>query len=163
MKPSYIVYCSNTGFTERYATMLSEKLDIPACPLMDDAVPKGSPVIFMGWVMAGTLRGYKKAAKRYDIRCACGVSLAETGAQTETIRKSARIPERITVFTLQGGMDHEKLTGIYQKMIETLIKMLSKKQRTADEDTMLAMIKAGGDFVREENLSGVLAWMEEQK
>lgn len=163
MKPTYIVYCSNTGFTARYAKMLSEKLGIPACPLMDPAVPKGSPVIFMGWVMAGMLRGYKKAANRYDVRCACGVSLAETGAQTETIRKSARIPAEIPVFTLQGGMDHGKLTGIYKKMIETLVKMLSKKQRTEEEDAMLEMIKAGGDFVREENLSGVLAWMEEQK
>lgn len=42
-------------------------------------------------------------------------------------------------------------------MIEMLIKVLSRKtNRTEDETAMLEMIKAGGDFTKEENLSNVI-------
>ena len=66
--------------------------------------------------------------------------------------------ENINQGALPAGVD------FYKKMIEMLIKMLSKKKnRTADEDVMLEMIKAGGDFTKEENLAGVVEWYGEIK
>ncbi len=30
-------------------------------------LPKNASVIFLGWLMAGTVKGYKKAKRRFDV------------------------------------------------------------------------------------------------
>ena len=163
MKPTAIVYTTNTGNTARYAEMLAEKLQLPLYSL-DQAVktlPKRTPVIYLGWLMAGKIKDYGKVKRRYRIVAVGAVGLGATGTLSESLRKGNRIGEEIALFELQGGMDHAKLKGIYKTMIETLIKMLSKKKnRTPDEDAMLEMIKAGGDFVSEEKLDTLVAWYQ---
>ena len=59
MNATHIVYESNTGFTARYAAMLSQKLGIPAAPLAQalKSLPAGTPVIHMGWLMASSVAG----------------------------------------------------------------------------------------------------------
>lgn len=163
MRPTAIVYTSNTGNTEKYAKMLSEKLHIPVYSI-DQAkkmLPKRTKIIYLGWLMAGKIKDLSKARRRYDVVSIGAVGLGATGTHSEGLRKSNKIGEEIALFELQGGMDHAKLKGIYKTMIETLIKMLSKKKdRTSDEDAMLEMVKAGGDFTREDNLSDLVAWFE---
>ena len=71
-----IVYKSNTGYTEQYAKLLGDALDMPSYSL--DKVPKchkGGEVIYLGWLFAGNIVGYKKAAKLYKVRCVCGVGM----------------------------------------------------------------------------------------
>ena len=160
MKATHIVYTSNTGFTARYAAMLSEKLGIPAQPLTEalKSLPAGTPVIHMGWLMAGSVAGYKKAAKRFAVAAVIGVGLGDTGAQDDAARKACGIPAAIPVFTLQGGMDHQKLKGGYKLGITLLTKaMKAKKTRTPDEDRMLELLIRGGDYVCEKELTAVLA------
>jgi hypothetical protein len=49
-------------------------------------------------------------------------------------------------------------------MINMLVKMLKNKKNPTPEDTaQLALIESGGDFVSEDNLSGVLAWYESER
>lgn len=62
MKPSAILYNSNTGFTERYAKMLGEKTGLPVFSA-ENPPKKGTAVIYMGWLMAGSVFGYKKPQK----------------------------------------------------------------------------------------------------
>lgn len=163
MKPTAIVYTSNTGNTARYASMLAEKLHLPLYSI-DEAkktLPKRTPIIYLGWLIAGKIKDLGKARRRFRVIAIGAVGLGATGGLSESLRKSNHIGEQIKLFELQGGMDHSKLAGIYKKMIETLIKMLSnKKMRTADEDAMFEMIKTGGDFVAEEKLAGLVAWFE---
>ena len=82
MKPSYIVYTSNTGHTARYAKLLSEKTALPALSLAEatEKLAKGTPILYLGWLFVGGIRGYKKAAKRYSVCAVCGVGLCDTGA-----------------------------------------------------------------------------------
>lgn len=71
-----IVYKSNTGYTEQYAKLLGDALDMPSYSL--EKVPKchkGGEVIYLGWLFAGNIVGYKKAAKLYKVRCVCGVGM----------------------------------------------------------------------------------------
>ncbi len=160
MKPTAIVYVSHTGYTARYARLLSQMTGLP-CHTLPAAktLPKGTPVIYLGWLMAGTVKDYRKAKRRLDIRCVCGVGLGDTGGQDAQARKSSRIPEEIPVFTLQGGMDHSKLSGVYASMIGTLTRvMAAKKNRTEDEEKMLRLLRTGGDFVSGEQLMPVLRW-----
>ena len=161
MKPTAIIYSSNTGFTARYAALLSAATGLPAYPLQEAERLKGARVIYLGWLMAGTVKDLGRARRRYDLAAVIGVGLGAPEAQS--VRKACRIPEETAVFTLQGGMAHAKLTGVYASMIRTLTTFLQKKKnRTPDEDEMLRLLMEGGDFVRAENLHPVLAWFEMQ-
>ena len=163
MKPSFIVYTSNAGHTARYAELLSEKTALPALSLAKatEKLAKGTPILYLGWLFVGGIRGYKKAAKRYSVCAVCGVGLCDTGALLSEIRRTEKIPGSIPLFTLQGGIDHEKLTGIYKKMIDTLILFVRKKKNKSEDDTrMLYLLESGGDYVSEEHLTDVLHWYE---
>ncbi|MBQ6877527.1 MAG: hypothetical protein IJO22_03890 [Oscillospiraceae bacterium] len=158
MKPSAIVYSSNTGFTERYAKILGEKTGLPVYPIKN-APEKGTAIIYMGWLMAGTVADYKKAAKKYDIKAVCGTSLAPTGTLVDAMRKSCKLSEDFPVFNVQAGMNRSKLKGGYAFGIKMLTKFMSKKKnRTAEEEGMFELLLKGGDYVSEENLSGILEW-----
>ena len=72
-----IVYTSNTGFTAQYAKLLGEKLGLPVYAL-DEAegeLATGTEILYLGWLMAGQVKGYKQAAKRYRIAVVCGVGM----------------------------------------------------------------------------------------
>ena len=161
MNATAIVYTSATGYTARYAALLSEKLNLPAHTLADavKSLPAGTPIIYMGWLMAGSVKDYKKAAKRFAIDAVIGVGLGDTGAQDDAARKACRLPADVPVFTVQGGMDLQKLHGPYKFAIKLLTKgMAAQKNRTPREDRMLALLQKGGDYVSEKELSAVLAW-----
>ena len=161
MNATAIVYTSATGYTVRNAALLSEKLALPVHTLADAAksLPAGTPIIYMGWLMAGSVKDYKKAAKRFAIDAVIGVGLGDTGAQDDAARKACRLPADVPVFTVQGGMDLQKLHGPYKFAIKLLTKgMAAQKNRTPSEDRMLALLQKGGDYVSEKELSAVLAW-----
>ena len=156
MKPAAIVYSSNTGHTRRYAEMLSNKTGLPAYDIKTAKADKSMPVIYMGWLMASTVKDLGKARKRFDVQAVCGVGLCTTGALLTEVRKAARIPADVPLFTLQGGMDRSKLKGMNKIMIDTLEKMLSISKKPSEATSaMLELLKNGGNFVSEENLAEV--------
>ena len=109
-----IVYTSNTGTTKEYAKLLSDKLSLPYYSLdeIKNKVKPGGKIIYLGWIMASGVKGYKKAIKDYDV-CAVGaVGMGETGTQVKEVRTKNKIPSSKPVFTLQGGFDVKKLHGI---------------------------------------------------
>lgn len=162
MNVKAIVYTSNTGYTAAYADLLAQRTDLPLYPLAEarKALPQGTPVLYMGWLMAGSVKDYKKAAKHFSVRAVCGVGLGDTGAQDDAARKACGLPADAPVFTLQGGMDHQRLQGPYRFAIKMLTKgMAAKKNRIPGEDRMLELLIKGGDYVSEANLSAVLAWL----
>lgn len=164
MKPNAIIYTSNTGYTKRYAELLSAKTGLPAYTIEEanKNIEKGSSVIYMGWIFASNVKGYKKAVKDYNISVVCAVGLCDTGTLLDEVRKAISLSESTPLFTVQGGMDHSKLRGINKLMINMLTKGLSSKtEKSEDENRMLSLIQNGGDFVSEENLSEVLNWWKE--
>ena len=165
MKPSAIVYTSNTGNTAEYARLLSDRIELPAYTLSDaaDKLTNGSCIIYLGWLMAGRVQGYKKAAKRYQVQAVCGVGMGATGSQLEDLRKANRFPAGLPLFTLQGGFDITKLRGVYKLMMTVMSKtagkgLSDKPNRTPEEDTMLKLLTNGGSYVSKENLAEIEAW-----
>ena len=165
-----IIYTTNTGSTERYARLLAGLTGLPAYSLAEAraAVSTGAEVIYLGWIMAGSVKGYAEAAARYQVRAVCGVGMGQTGTQTDSVRKKTAIPADIPLFTLQGNFDVKKLHGIYRPMMEIMVKtagkrLAEKKDRTSEEDDMLDMMLHGGERVKMENLSAVLDWYSEQQ
>lgn len=156
-----IIYTSNTGFTAKYAELLGEKTGLPVYELSDAEkhIEKGAMIIYLGWLFANNVKGYKKAAEKYSIAAVCAVGLCDTGTLLEEVRKTISLPDSIPLFTLQGGIQHAKLHGINKLMINMLIKGLSaQKERSEQEERMLYLIKNDGNYVSEENLSAVLEW-----
>lgn len=164
-----ILYTSGTGTTAEYARLLGKKTGLPVFSLDDSAaVPDGAEIIYMGWLMAGGVKGYKTAAKRFHISAVCGVGMGETGSQIQEVRKQNAIKENVPVFTLRGGFHLNKLRGVYKLMMTVMTKTAGKKlaakpDRTADEDIMLNMLLHGGDYVSERSLEAVLDWFGARK
>ena len=165
-----IIYTTNTGSTERYAMLLAQKTGLPVYSLAEakKRVFAGAEVIYLGWIMAGSVKGYAEAAKRYQVRAVCGVGMGQTGTQTDNTRKKSAISADIPLFTLQGNFNVKKLHGIYRPMMEIMVKtagksLAAKKGRTPEEDGMLDMMRHGGERVKQENLSAVLDWYHAQQ
>ena len=55
MKPSAIVYTSNTGYTAQYASLLGGETGLPVYSLEDalKSLPQNSPIVYLGWLTAG--------------------------------------------------------------------------------------------------------------
>ena len=165
-----IIYTTNTGSTARYAGLLTCATGLPAYSLAEakSAVSTGAEVIYLGWIMAGSVKGYAEAAKRYRVRAVCAVGMGQTGTQTDSVRKKTAVPADIPLFTLQGNFNVKKLHGIYRPMMELMVKtagkaLVEKTDRTPEENDMLDMMLHGGERVKAENLRAVLDWYSARK
>ena len=161
MKLDAIVFTSQTGFTRQYAEMLGQTLSLPVYSLEEavSQLPGGSRILYLGWVHASHVKGYRQAAKRFSVCAVCGVGLCDTGTLTTEVRQATAFPEEIPVFTLQGGIDREKLKGIDKLMISMLAKGLaSQKQRSPRDERMLQLLSRDASYVSRENLTEILDW-----
>lgn len=169
MNITAIVYTSNAGHTKEYAEMLGNAHGIKVYDLntAKKELVSGAEIIYMGWLMAGQVKGYKEAAKLYNVRGVCGVGMAGGDGQLESIRRSNAVPEGTPVFCLCGGFEMDKLSGVYKMMMQvmkaTAGKALAKKtDRTAEEDDMLDLMLNGGSRVSETELDKINAWLSEK-
>ena len=164
-----IVYKSQTGHTKQYAEILGEKTNLPVYELnaATKELPRETEIIYLGWLMAGTVQGYKKAIEFFAVKAVCGVGMSGSDSQLADMRKANHIPDGMPVFYLQGGFELDKLHGIHKLMMKmmksTVGKGLADKQdRTPEEDAMLDLLLHGGNLVSADNLNKLLAWYGEQ-
>lgn len=163
MKAKAIVYTSNSGFTKAYAELLGEKIHLPVYDLPKgiENLEKGSEIIYLGWLMASEIKGLKKARKYFNPVIICGVGMGTTGSQIEEMKKRNHLSDDMPLFSLQGGFDMNKLTGIYRLMMAVMKKtagkaLMNKGDKTAEECDMLDMMMNGGSRVSEKNLAGIM-------
>ena len=160
-----IVYTSNTGHTAEYSKILGAKIGLPVYTLNEakKKIQKGTEIIYLGWLFANSIKGYKKATKKYKISAICAVGLCDTGTAVAEVRKANSISEETPLFTMQGGMDKTKLRGINKFMINMLTKGLSsKKERTENDERMLELLTHDKNYVSEENITAFMKWFNEQ-
>lgn len=165
MRIRAIVYTSNTGHTAKYAAILGRITGLPVYTLENATreIAKGTEIVYLGWLFASSLKGYKTAAKHFRIAAVCGVGLCDTGTMIGDVRHSISLPEEIPLFTMQGGIDKTKLKGINKFMIRMLIRaMEAKKNPTEDDLRMLELLSHDEDYVSEANTAAFCAWYEEQ-
>ena len=165
-----IIYTTNTGSAEQYAKMLAEQTGLSVFSMEEakSEVEEGSEIIYLGWIMAAQVKGYKTAAKKYKIRAVCAVGMEKTGTRTEEIRKKTFVPAEVPLFTLQGNFNVKKLHGFYRLMMSIMVKMVTKQlvaktDRTQRENEMLEIMLQGGENVRKENLAEVLDWYKREQ
>lgn len=156
-----IVYASKTGFTKKYADMLSAKTGMKAYSV--NALSGLSPdeeVLFLGWMKAGKIQGLNKARK-YNIKAVCGSGTARTAEPSdEAVIKRNKI-EGIPFFYLRGGCLPLKEMAFMDRILLFMFVRILKSRKDKDESTQEAIehIQNGFDGVKEENLAPVLEWL----
>lgn len=165
-----IVYTSETGHTARYAALLAKATGLPALTLhaAEKKLRRGDEVFYLGWLMAGGVKGYSRAKKRFTLRgvAAVGMAPAPNGSLWESAKRGGGAVDGARVFYLQGGYAGKSLRGVYRLMMKTMEaavgkKMAAKVNRTPEEDAMLSLLRDGGDCVKEENLTEILNWFRQ--
>ncbi len=165
-----IVYESNTGYTAEYARLLGEKTGLPVYTVAEakTTLKAADEIAYCSWLMAGSIVGYRKAAKCFSIKAVCAVGLCETGSLLAETRSVNKLVEGISLFTLQGGYAPQKLHGIYKWMMKlvtkVLIKKIDQKETRTDADLQMRQVLTnGGSYVCVENLAEVVAYLDGEK
>lgn len=161
-----IVYTSQTGSTARFARMLGEELRLPVYQLKraQTDLRDGAEIVYLGWLMAGKVKGYKQTARRFRIAALAAVGMGPAGEQVEEVRKANDLRQEMPVFTLQGGYAPKKLRFPYNLMMALakgpLKKKISQAGDTPETRQMLELMDKGGDMVSREQLQPLLDWLE---
>ena len=162
MRAAAIVYTSATGFTARYARLLSQRTGLPCLPL-DRAgeLPRSASVLYLGWLRAGGIVGLKKARARLDVKAVCAVGMAPPSPELEGKLAGQNRLEGLPFFYLRGGYAPEKLPGPYKLMMAPMTKAVTgHPPKDENEAAMQEAFRHGGDWVDEGALAPVLAWLE---
>lgn len=160
-----IVYTSNTGHTAEYAKILGTKTGLPVYALSEASkkLQKETEIIYLGWLFANQVKGYKTAAKKYTVSAICAIGLCDTGTAIAEVRKANAVSDGTPLFTMQGGMDKTKLHGINKFMINMLVKGLSsQKEHTENDARMLELLMHDRNYVGEENTTAFMEWFSRQ-
>ncbi|MBQ7296362.1 MAG: hypothetical protein IJW86_09270 [Clostridia bacterium] len=157
-----IVYVTNTGSSKAYAQMLSEKTGYAAYSLADSgSVPEESEVIFIGWVMAGSLQGLKEARERFgNLKAVIAVGMMKSEKQDKDLKEKNGITEPF--FSLPGAFDMKKLTGMHKMMMGMMVKMMKSKLKETDDPKAKEVVEKfeeGFDMIDEKHLSEVLEFL----
>lgn len=161
-----IVYKSNTGFAQRYATLLGQQTGLRVLSIQEakKQLPKESEIIFMGSIFASTINNLKKADLRYRVAAiaAVGMSFPSDNMMKELQQRNP-IGER-PLFYLQGGLDYSKLHGIKRWMLKMMSKSLAPKladpKITELERQNLELMVHGGDRFSPEQLQPIISWVQ---
>lgn len=156
-----IVYESKTGFTKKYAEMLSAKTGLKLYRVKElSKININEEIIFLGWMRIGKVQGLKKVRK-YNLKAVCGSGTGRTAEpDAETIITRNKLGN-VPFFYLRGGCFPLKdLKGIDRMMMSMFVKTL-KKRSDKDEKLIEAIdtIENGFDGVKEENLIPIIEWL----
>ena len=168
-----IVYCSQTGHTEKYARWLADRLGCEATPFSKRASVDLDAIdilVFCSWFHAASIKGSKWLKREMAARPGLDVVLLATGAtpmpgtgwsNEEEIEQAFRrsfpkddYPD-LPHFYCHGGYDFEKLGAVDKAAMRMFYKM---NEKDADPKTreMLATMRAGFDGTRREYLAPVI-------
>ena len=163
-----IVYRSNTGFTREYAEMLgkAEKMKVFRLSEAGEKVPDGTPVFYMGPLMAGHISGIDQAVKAFAVQGVCGVGMSPASQQVlETLAKANYVPGA-PIFYLQGGWAPKKVGWLKRRMVNMVTRSTREalqdkgSRRTPEENRYLDFLLHGGSYVAFENLEAIRDWMK---
>lgn len=162
-----VVYTTNAGHTKSYAEILSKEMNLPVCSLKEaiKSLPQNEEIIYLGWLMAGTVKGLKRAGKRFSVKAVCGAGMSGGDSQIADMRKKNSIADSVPVFYLQGGFEMDKLHGIYRLMMKamrsTAGKQISgKADQSPEEKEMLDLLVNGGNKVTKANTDKIIEWYQ---
>lgn len=164
-----IVYTSETGFTAEYAKALGTALQLPVYSLQDalEGVEKDREILYLGWLMAGKVKDYEKASKRFRIVGLCGVGIRpDCENMVTTLSKNYALPQE-NVFYLPGGYHPQQLKGGKKVALTMVLSILSKKIKSqksisAEEEHLLEVFSKGGSLAKDSYLDPINQWLRDK-
>ena len=161
---SAVLYASATGSCRRYAEMISAALGIPA--VTKEQMPKvyGEKILYVGWLCAGKIKGYKRASERYNIGAVVQVGMSPVTTESEALgRKKNSVPADVPLFCLQGGLDMKKLPPVYRWIMKPVTKSIAKSlaaktELSEQEKATLEMAQTGYGEPAEWCVDDIVAW-----
>lgn len=168
-----VIYCSQTGFTRRYAQWIAEEAGADCFPL-DQVKSAGmedyEAIVFGSWACAGTISklGWFKrrmgtwADKRLILFCT-GASPAESPEIGPFLRRNFTDAEwaRAAVFYCPGGLNYEGMGLPSRLMMGAFVRAVQgKRGKTPEEEAMARMIGSSYDITDKKYIAPVLACLD---
>ena len=170
---SLVVYTSQTGFTEQYATWLSEKLNGQIMTL-DEAKERVSAffenfdaLIYGGWAMAGKIQKADWFLERLDGWKGKKLALFMVGASPNESPDVPVVLEQILdenqkqyarVFYCQGGLNYDKMSLLNKIVMKIFAGVMKKKNPEAGE-----MVSKSYNIADPKYLDPLIAYLKEVK
>ena len=180
-----IIYSSQTGFTERYASWLKETLDAECISIKNaKSVDLSSydKIVYGGWCCAGSINGLnsfigKLAKVKEDIVAnnkkiaifGCGASPIENPEVKDALEKISNLIEtklskkfdNLGIFYCPGGFNYEKMNMGSKIAMKMFIKMLeSNKNKTEKDEVMIKMISSSYDISDKRHIEPILEFVK---
>ncbi len=159
-----IIYSSSTGFTEKYANLIGDELNIPCYNIkqkneIKKELKMNDNIIYLGWICAGKIIRLGKIRKKYNIVC-CGAvgAYPENEKYIEELKKANNI-YKFPLFYLRGGIDLNKL-GFWKKKILKMVADGLENENKAENLELINALKNGGSFVKKENIENLLNYLK---
>lgn len=145
--------------------MLAKETGLSAYELSEavNKLEKGSEIIYLGWLAAGSIKGYKKAKTQFKPLAVCAVGLAFPTEEYKAQLIKMNKVEGGNLFLMQGSYDINKLRGLNRfamKMMSSAMckKLEAKTDKTEQELKEYEIYKNGCDLVSPDNLKNIIAW-----
>ncbi|MBR3058966.1 MAG: flavodoxin [Clostridiales bacterium] len=171
-----IVYTSQTGFTEKYAKLLGERLKGEVLTLKEakkkpkDYFDDADAIIYGGWAMAGKVSGVSWFTKKIDnwkgkkLACFCvGASPIDAPDVGPCMDKVFNDEQKkfAKTFYCQGGLCYAKMSGPSRMAMKAFASMLAKrKNQTEDQKLMAKMVAQDYDISDPKFIDPIVAFVE---
>lgn len=167
-----VIYNSKTGFTEKYAMWLTERLGADCYRLAEAKTidfDRYDAIIFGGWVCAGKVSKVKWFFDRIPTwKDKCLVLYAVGGSPRENpdidVFLESVIPSEyhnVKAFYCQGGYNYEKMDAPSRLAMKMFAKMLkSGKEQTEEEKIMADMISKSYDISDPKYIEPIVEYVE---
>lgn len=159
-----IVYVSKTGFTEKYAKWLAEKVGCECIPI-DKAfhLADYDQVIFASWLCAGKIKKldwYKKLKKTDKVILVTGASPMENEDTKLSLKKNFKENEwkDYHVFYVESGLNYEKMRGLNRIVMKLVSKMTKKNHSSVNQIKSFSYDNAHPNHLKE-----ITAYLNNQK
>lgn len=165
MTHTVIIYCSKTGFSQRYAQWLAEDTGAEILPYQKRGalhLDAFDTIILVGGLYAGTMRGLpwlkkQQLAGKRAAAVAVGASPADSPELAQTMEKLFAGQTQIRSFYCRGGLDYARMGAVDRAMMAGMRAML----RRQGQEEALRLVSASFDAVRRENLAEIERWLKE--
>ncbi|BBF43635.1 hypothetical protein lbkm_2323 [Lachnospiraceae bacterium KM106-2] len=163
-----VVYKSNTGFTKRYADWIAEELGINAVPIRKvskSELRSKDVIIFGGCLLAGKISGLSKIKKlagdsKKLIVFTTGLTPMVAKKFVEKVKEdniTKEDEERISFYYFAGGVDYDKLKGIYRFILKRFYKSLKKDiEKKPENEMMMKVLEESADYTNKDYIKPLI-------
>ena len=169
-----LTYKSKSGFTKKYAQMISEQLQIEALEqkrIKTKDLLSYDMIIHGGGLYIGGINGVKKILKNLDLLKGKTVIIFAVGATPPRESDIQHVIDhnfteshlsQIKFFYCRGGFDYSKLNLIDKVLMNLLrMKLKRKKNRTPDETGMLHAYDQALDLTNPKNIIPLIEYVNQ--